>query len=1127
MLRSQQAQGIYQGAIALAPEQRAEYIERACGGDEALRAQVVSLLMAGGDGGAPVEDATVDAGPVSGIEEIDVRSITSKLPAEVHETYGTKIGPYKVLELIGEGGFGSVYMAQQEHPVQRRVALKIIKLGMDTRQVVARFEQERQALAVMDHPNIAKVFDAGATVTGRPYFVMELVKGDPIVSYCDKHKLSIRERLELFVLVCRAVQHAHTKGIIHRDIKPSNILVTVVDGAARPKVIDFGIAKATNTRLTEMTLFTEQRQLIGTPEYMSPEQAHGSLDIDTRTDVYSLGVVLYELLTGSTPFSGQELRSAAYAEIQRIILEVDPPRPSTRLSQSGASLASVAAQRSTQPARLGIVVRGELDWIVMKALEKNRQRRYETAVGLALDVQRYLNGEAIVAAPASASYRLSKFVTRNKGVVLAGSAVAAALLLGVFAFAWQARDAREQRDIALDSKKAETMQRELADAQRDKAIAAQAEANKRAAEIKQIAAFQAKMLQDIDARSAGEKLMLDVRERFTSALVKAGTPPADVTTRADLFAKELSEVNATDTAAALIDATLLKPARKAVDTEFADQPVVAASLRGTLGVLYRTLANYDEALVLHESALRANRAALGDDHPDTLDSISQYALSLERKGDEVAAEGLWREVMERRQRVQGNDNELTMQALGNLGNNLRSQSKFDEAEPLLRGAFEGHKRIKGPSDRKTLYTMNTLGFFYAETGKLAETELYWRGAYEIGLREFGPDDPDVLVWTNNLGGLLVSMGKYADAEPFCLAAAEGMRRAKGVEHPDTLTTEMGYANVLALQGKSAAAEPIALRVVETRIRVLGEEHPETVQGLLITSNILREQYKYEESGVYIQRAVDIRTRVLGPSAPDTLFSVSTLARSYCDRGDLGRGISLYREVLDRAEGVWPETAPNRLFAYQNLGSALTRAEKYAEARKYLQKCYDLRVKVAGPENAEALNVLTLLARVSEMEGDLETAERMYRELLQKMIAARGPESISTISARSNLGDTLRGMGKYPEALALAEQVAAAHAKAGERSGVLILTGRQQVGRILISMGRLEEARAQITPIYPALVEHRAGTVERKLHATKVLMELYAALEKAEPGKGHSETFDRWKREREVLEKIFNEKKAGI
>ncbi len=349
-----------------------------------------------------------------------------------------QIGPYKLLQQIGEGGMGVVYMAEQHEPVRRKVALKIIKPGMDTRQVIARFEAERQALSLMDHPNIARVLDAGTTDVGRPYFVMELVKGQPITEYCDEHHLSPRQRLEMLLPVCQAIQHAHQKGIIHRDIKPSNVLVAEYDQQAVPKVIDFGVAKATSQPLTERTMFTDFGQVVGTLEYMSPEQAKvNQLDIDTRSDIYSLGVLLYELLTGTTPFDKQRLRSAAWDEMLRIIREEEPPKPSTRLSTID-TLPSVAANRQTEPGKLSGILRGELDWIVMKALDKDRNRRYETANGLAMDLLRYLHDEPVVACPPSTTYRFRKFARRNRAVLLTGAMLAGTLLLGTTISIWQA-----------------------------------------------------------------------------------------------------------------------------------------------------------------------------------------------------------------------------------------------------------------------------------------------------------------------------------------------------------------------------------------------------------------------------------------------------------------------------------------------------------------------------------------------------------------------------------------------------------------------------------------------------------------------------------------------------------------
>ena len=404
--------------------ERAAFLDGACQGNAALRARIDELVK------AAEADGTFLSAPTG---EMGVGGTTARehISMPLVEGPGTRIGLYKLLQLIGEGGFGSVFMAEQTKPVQRRVALKIIKLGMDTRQVIARFEQERQALAIMDHPNIARVLDAGATESGRPFFVMELVKGDTITKFCDAHRLDLKQRLELFLQVCRAVQHAHSKGVIHRDLKPSNIIVSMHDGRAFAKVIDFGIAKATASRLTEKTLFTEHHQLIGTPEYMSPEQAEGSLDIDIRTDVYSLGVLLYELLVGSTPFDAARLRSAAYAELQRIIKEEEPPAPSLRLTRDVGSVASAAAARNVDPSRLGTLIKGELDWIALRCLDKDRGRRYETAAALAQDVERHLSGDAVEAAPPTVWYRVRKFVNRNRRFAAGASAVAITLLVGI------------------------------------------------------------------------------------------------------------------------------------------------------------------------------------------------------------------------------------------------------------------------------------------------------------------------------------------------------------------------------------------------------------------------------------------------------------------------------------------------------------------------------------------------------------------------------------------------------------------------------------------------------------------------------------------------------------------------
>ncbi len=434
-------------------------LDEMCDGHAALGQRVLALLRAHADPQSYLDPPSVDV-------SLDVESST-----DITECPGIQVEAYKLLQEIGQGGMGVVYMAEQHEPVRRKVAMKIIKPGMDTRQVIARFEAERQALSLMDHPNIARVLDAGTTDNGRPYFVMELVNGIPVTQFCDEQHLTARERLELFIPICQAVQHAHQKGIIHRDIKPSNILVALYDGQPVPKVIDFGVAKATGGQLTEKTMFTGLGQIVGTLEYMSPEQAQrNQLDIDTRSDVYSLGVVLYELLTGDTPFDKHRLRAAALDELLRIIREEEPPKPSTKLSGSD-TLPSVAANRKIEPAKLTAIVRGELDWIVMKALEKDRARRYETANGLANDVLRYLNDEPVTACPPSAAYRLRKFAKRNKAAVVTTLMVAAALVLGLLGTSWQAIRATVAERQAVDNEQRATEERDQKEKARREALA--------------------------------------------------------------------------------------------------------------------------------------------------------------------------------------------------------------------------------------------------------------------------------------------------------------------------------------------------------------------------------------------------------------------------------------------------------------------------------------------------------------------------------------------------------------------------------------------------------------------------------------------------------------------------------
>ncbi|MEE9479493.1 MAG: serine/threonine-protein kinase, partial [Kiloniellales bacterium] len=491
-------QEIFAEAMQVSPNRRAAFLDQACADQPDQRSSVEGLLRA-------LDDAGRDGFLTS---PTSADSAGGTLAPPWPDLSGT-IGPYRLLERLGEGGFGEVWTAEQTKPMRRTVALKILKPGMDSKEVLARFEIERQALALMDHPNVARVYDAGATDQGRPYFVMEHAAGLPLTDYCDAGRLRVRQRLELFVPICEAVQHAHTKGIIHRDLKPSNILVTLVDGKPVPKVIDFGIAKATAAPLTDRTLHTEIGRLMGTPEYMSPEQAGTSgIDVDTRTDVYSLGVILYQLLTGTLPFEPHTLRKADHSSLVKIIREMEPPTPSGRLStlgaepvnrHNGATPQEIAVRRDTEFAALQRQVKGELDWIVMKCLEKDRARRYETANGLASDVQHFLSGEPVVAAPPSRLYRFRKFARRNRVALVATIAVAASLVTGLTLATYGFITARDERDQKVTALGKERQARELAE--------------ERQRQTEEVSNFQASMLSDLDVQAMGRGIEDGYREQ--------------------------------------------------------------------------------------------------------------------------------------------------------------------------------------------------------------------------------------------------------------------------------------------------------------------------------------------------------------------------------------------------------------------------------------------------------------------------------------------------------------------------------------------------------------------------------------------------------------------------------------
>jgi serine/threonine protein kinase/tetratricopeptide (TPR) repeat protein len=871
-------ESVFHAALAIAnPQARAAYLDQACAGNLTLRQEVEELLAAHA-GGSPLDRPPAGVA-LTGAYQPDPGQADLTKPGE-------RIGPYKLLEKIGEGGMGEVWVAEQHEPIRRRVALKVIKPGMDSRAVLARFEAERQALAMMDHPHIAKVLDAGTTADRRPYFVMELVKGVPITEFCDARRLTPQQRLELFIPVCQAIQHAHQKGIIHRDIKPTNVLVELHDDRPVSKVIDFGVAKAIGQQLTEKTLYTGFGALVGTPAYMAPEQAtFNALDVDTRADVYALGVLLYELLVGTPPFEPERLKLAALDEVLRLVREEEPPRPSTRLSTSQAR-ASIAAVRQTDPTTLTKLVRGELDWVVMKALEKDRTRRYETASALAKDVERYLKDETVEACPPTLGYRVRKF-TRKHRMALFWTAMVILILGGIAqASAWQAMKLRDAL-VEVQEQRVATLKEKLqADAERERAR----EAERKAVKEKERADREAK------ATKAVQEYLIN-----------------QVLAAADPYKSKGTKLSVED---------LLDRAAAAVGSSFAAQPEFEVAIREMLGRTFMRLGKYAAARTQVTAALDLRKRLNSNNHPETFLNENDLGEILHQEGKVAEAERLLRACLERSRQTLGEKHPVTLATYSNLGTLLWRQKRHREAEPLTRRAYELQHEILGPENQNTLVSLLNLGIQIRDQGRLTDAEPLMVKALQELRRVYGDNHPTTIAARNNLGSLRLAQRNLPEALRHYREALSAARAVLPDHHPNTLLTVNNVGYVLQQMGKLDEAETFYRWVVLT-LQVQQPNHPHLLEALGNLAQCLEAQKKWEEAGKHRVELYQLSQRTLGIHHDDTLARQGSVLMNLNER-------KLWKEAM-----AWGETLLPLCQSIKGDTHDLTQAARLALAHAYL------------------------------------------------------------------------------------------------------------------------------------------------------------------------------------------------
>jgi non-specific serine/threonine protein kinase/serine/threonine-protein kinase len=1031
--RWRQIKHVCELALDREPGERAAFLAQACAGDPDLLAQV---------------DALLQHASVGGIETPIVAQLAATAPArEPSDTphVPEQIGRYRILRIVGQGGMGTVYEAEQVSP-RRRVALKVVRPGLGSREMFKRFERESQALGRLQHPGIAQVYEAGTADTpfgAQPYFAMEFIDGSPLKDYIAEHRVEVPARLELVARICDAVQHAHERGIIHRDIKPGNVLV---DRLGQPKVLDFGVARLIEGAQPE-TLHTVDGQLIGTLAYMSPEQVLGdSTLVDARSDVYAIGVMLYELLAGRMPY---DVTGRQHEAVQAI-LQDDPGPLST----------------------IGREFRGDVETIVAKALEKEPERRYASAASLALDLRRYLANEPITARPASAAYQLQKFVRRHTAIVAGAAAVFVVLTAGTAVSTWQALRATAAGRLAIDAEGRARQQRDEAVRERNRALAAEQAAQEE--RNRAVAARAEAQSERARAVEAGD------RARTEAAIAQAVRDFLQT----DLLAQSSAQQQANPGVkpdADLKVRTALDRAAVRVPTRFRGQPLVEASVRQTIGSAYEDLGLYPQAQAQLERVRQLRGAALGESHEQTLEATRDLAQIAMQMGKYPEAEKLYQQALGGLTRRLGPADARVLGVQAQLVELDLQMGRYQAAEALIRKTISTARQALGSTHPLVLNALSGLGRAQLAQGRYAEGEASFRTLLDGIRRSKGPDHPETLSVESDLAEALEFQLKYPEAERLYNESLEGQRRVLGADHPYTLSAANNLAVLYKKEGKYAEAEPLYTTVVEARRRVLGAEHPDTLSAMNNLGALYVSEKRYADAERLLTQVLADRQRILGPEHPNTLNTMMNLAQAANGLGRLPDTERLYAQVLSIRQRILGPEHPDTLLVMGNLAVTYTTEARYGEAEPLLRKVLEVRRRTLGDKHPNTAQTIDNLAALYAFKGDTERAQQLFTEALEIRRASLGADHAETLRGQTNLAEALvqaqnleRGVPLLEDALARSRTALGADHEVTLMAAEYLALARRRQGRLddarTLLAESLEKRRRLLGPLHRYTVE---------------------------------------------------------